>query len=156
WKAIVDYLRQQLAPFTGKAVPAGLAQLKSVPTFLDAGVSVDSLGQCIAFRISFDIQNESADVPWSNFFKGFFPVRLQGAEWGFFVDADILTDTIQTLVYEQLPKDDSLQAFPGCTYSVEDGKPVLTIDVLLIYHLYRNHDVDIDISAEADPKVVIQ
>ena len=164
WKAIVDYLRQQLAPYTSRSpgIPVGLAQLKFLPKFLNAGVSVDSQGQCVAFRISFDIQNQSADSPWSNFFKGVFPVLLHEAalkppaDWGFFVDADILTTTIQTLVYEQLPKDDSLQAYPGCTYSVEDGKPVLTIDVLLIDHLYRNHDVDLDIRAEADPKVPIQ
>ena len=93
---------------------------------------------------------------WSYFFRGFFPDRLGGADRGLYVDADQLTSSIQTLAYQQLPKDDKLQAYPGCTYSNAGGLAVLTIDVLLIYHLYRNRDIDLDLSVEADPKVAIQ
>jgi hypothetical protein len=153
---ITGFLRQQLAPFLGRALPAGLAQLKSGFKFVNAGVSVDTAMQRIAFRIGLAAEDENADVPWSNFFHGFFADRLGGADWGLYADADMLTYTIQTLVYEQLPKDDNLQAYPGCTYSNAGGNAVLTIDVLLIYHLYKNRDVNLDLSVEADPKVAIQ
>src|SRR5439155_15180919 len=92
---IIDLLRQQLAPFMGRAVPAGLAQLKADYKFVNAGVSIDTQRQRIAFRIGLGGENENADVPWSNFFKGFFPDRVQGADFGLYIDADFLTYTIQ-------------------------------------------------------------
>jgi hypothetical protein len=154
---ITQYLTQQARPFfPSPAMPMGLGDLAKGAGFMNAGLSVDTQMQRIALRAQIGGSQPNLDVPWSNFFSGFFPDRLQGSDWGLFVEAGLLTETIKALVYQNLPRDDNLQAFPGCTYSNAGGQAVLNIDVLLIYHLYRNLDIDIDISAEADPTVGIE
>lgn len=154
---IKQYLSQQVRPFIpSPAIPVGMGKFANGTRFLNAGVSIDDQMHRIAFRAQVGGSHTNLDIPWSNFFKGFFPDRLQGSDWGLFVEAGLLTETIKTLIYQRLPKDDNLQAFPGCTYSNAGGQAVLNIDVLLIYHLYRNYDIGIDLSAQADPKVGIQ
>lgn len=154
---ISEHLTAHLRPFAPTtSVPAGLGGFRKGTKFLNAGISVDTQMGRIALRAQIGGSHSNLDVPWSNFFKGHFPDHLQGRDWGFFVEAGLLTETLKALVWQAIPPDDNLQAFPGCTYSNANGRAVLGVDVLLIYHLYRNRDIDIDINVQAQPRVDIQ
>ena len=88
--------------------------------------------------------------------KGFITDRLQGNDFAFFVEANLLTEKVKYEVYTHLPTDDNLDTFTNCVYTHSEGKAVLTIDVEIIYHLYRNSDLDLDVTVSADPKVSIE
>jgi hypothetical protein len=155
--AIADFLTAQVRPFMPTmTLPSGLGLMRSeakLGKFLNAGISVDTNLQRLVLRAQIGGSYDRLDVPWSNFFHGFIPDRLQGRSWSFFVEAGLLTETVKTKIYAELPTDDSLEAFPGCTYFARNGRAVLSADILLIYHLYRNRDIDIDIDVQAHPRV---
>ena len=159
---VVDQIKQfmllQLRLFApGGSVPVGLNKLPKQMRFINAGLSVDAQLQFIAIRVQVGGgSNRDADRPWSNFYSGFIDDRLQGNDFAFFIESSLLTEKVKYEVWSNLPTDDNLQTFPNCVYTHSDGKAVLTIDVLIIYHIYRNHYLDIDFTIEADPKVSIE
>ncbi|MEO6330467.1 MAG: hypothetical protein ABIO55_16145 [Ginsengibacter sp.] len=155
---IKSFMIQQLRLFApGGTAPVGLDALPKQMPFINAGISVDAQMQFIAIRVQVGgASNMNSDRPWTDFYKGFITNRLQGNDFSFFIESNLLTEKIKYEVYTNLPSDDNLEAFPNCVYSHSEGKAVLTIDVLIIYHLYRNSYLDIDVKVEADPKVAIE
>ncbi|MFO0889697.1 MAG: hypothetical protein U0790_11230 [Isosphaeraceae bacterium] len=154
---IRTFLAQQARLFgPSMTLPLGISNLPLLGKVGNAGLSVDSGLQRLALRLQIGGMHMNVDVPWSNFFQGFIPDRLQGSDWGLFVEAGLLTETMKAVVYQHLPKDDNLEAYPGCTYASVGGKAVLTLDALVIYHLYKNQYLGVDISVSAQPKVSLE
>jgi hypothetical protein len=155
---IKTFMLQQLRLFApGGTAPVGLNALPKQMRFINAGMSVDGQMQFIAIRVQVGGgSNMDADIPWADFYRGAIDDRLQGKDFTFFIESSLLTEKIKYEVDSNLPTDDNLETFPNCVYTHSDGKAVLTIDVLIIYHLYRNHYLDIDVTVEADPKVSIE
>ena len=155
---IKAFMLQQLRLFApGGTVPVGLSALPKQMRFINAGMSVDAQMQFIAIRVQVGGgSNMNVDRPWTDFHKGFITDRLQGNDFAFFVEANLLTEKVKYEVYTHLPTDDNLDTFTNCVYTHSEGKAVLTIDVEIIYHLYRNSDLDLDVTVSADPKVSIE
>ena len=155
---IKQFMLQQLRLFApGGSVPVGLNALPKQMRFINAGLSADAQRQFIAIRVQVGGgSNMNVDRAWTDFYKGFINDKLQGNDFAFFIESNLLTEKVKYEVWSNLPTDDNLETFANCVYSHSPGKAVLTIDVLIIYHLYRNSYLDIDVTVEADPKVSIE
>jgi hypothetical protein len=155
---IKQFMRQQLRLFApGGSVPVGLNALPKQMRFINAGLSVDAQMQFIAIRVQVGGgSNMDVDRAWTDFYSGFINDRLQGNDFAFFIESSLLTENVKYEVWSDLPTDDNLETFPNCVYTHSEGKAVLTIDVFIIYHLYRNSALDLDVTVEADPKVSIE
>jgi hypothetical protein len=138
------------------SVKMGLDRLKLGVMFLNAGLAVDTTGQTLAIRVQVGGSSWYLDTPWSNFYRGFFSDRRQGRDWALFVEAGYITESIKSILGRQIPRDDDLEAYPGCTYAADAGKAVFDVDALLIYHAVQIDPLDIDITAQADPHVVLR
>ena len=151
---ILEVVNKKLAAaIPSPAMPAGLGKMVKGVRFMNSGVSVDSQLQFIAFRTQIGGSSSSLDVPWGNFFKGFFEDRLQGRDWSLSIDTGYIATALRVMVEQALRKVniDHLQTFPGCGYSNEGGKAFFTINVLSIYDL-----PDPLGTIESDPKLPIQ
>ncbi len=155
---IKQFMLQQLRIFApGGSAPVGLNALPKQMRFINAGLSVDAHMQFIAMRVQVGGgSNMNVDRPWTSFYSGIIDNRLQENDFAFFIESSLLTEKLKYEVWSNLPTDDNLETFPNCVYTHSEGKAVLTIDVLIIYHLYRNRYLDIDVTVEADPKVSIE
>lgn len=128
----IDALRQQVqnivaATLPSPAIPFNFASFLTggITKVENAGVSVDTNLQRIVFRAQPGGATSYVDVPWSNFYKGFIPDRLEGADWAFFVDKGILEGIFQIGVWEAVkegkPSEIELISV-GATYSNLGGK----------------------------------
>jgi hypothetical protein len=154
---VEDFLLTRFRTFAPSgAVPMGLDTLKLPVPFVNAGLSVDDTGQTLAIRVQLGGSGEPRVTAWSNFFGGFFVDRREGRDWALYVPGDYVTGTITSQLWQNLPQQDDLETYPGTTYSAQDGKAVLDIDVLLIYHVLESDALDLDVTVEADPHVTLR
>lgn len=88
-KTIQDLMAKALA---SKAVPFDFATMlpKGVTEIANAGVSVDTSLQIIAFRVDPFGGSDRGDIAWTYFYSGNFADRLQGSDWAMFIDGKTL------------------------------------------------------------------
>jgi hypothetical protein len=152
-----DFVTQQFRTFAPSgAVPMGLDALKLPVPFVNAGLSVDDAGQCFAIRVQLGGSGEPRVTAWTNFFGGYFVDRREGRDWALYVPADYITGSITSQLWQNLPKMEDLETYPGTTYTVDGTKALLDVDILLIYHLLENDYLDLDVTVEADPHVALR
>jgi hypothetical protein len=131
----------------------GLDALKLPTEFLNAGLTVDSAGSTLAIRVQIRASQDLQWAQWTNFYRGFIVDRREGRDWALFVPAAYITHFITFQLWQNLPKDDDLETYPGAAYVPLPGKARFAVDVLLIYHLVEVDEIDLDVTVSADPQV---
>ncbi|WP_298457873.1 hypothetical protein [uncultured Cellulomonas sp.] len=137
-------------------VPMGLAGLRRGIRFLNAGLALAAGGQTLAVRIQVGGSSWYSYGPWTTFYSGHAVDRRQGNDWSLFVEAGYLTESAKAVLGSSLPRDDALDAYPDCTYRVEGGRAVLDVSALLIFHAVEVQELDLDLTVQAEPHVVLR
>jgi hypothetical protein len=150
-EALVSSQLRVLAP--SGTVPMGLAELDLPTGYLNAGVTVDAGGQTLAIRVEIRASQNPLWAAWTDFYRGIITDRRLGRDWAVFVPGAYIEHRITTELWQQIPRNDDLEAYPGAVYSVEDSRAKVTVDVLLIYHAVEVDELDLDVTVQADPKV---
>ncbi len=139
---ILDWIHDQLrAALPTRTIPSGFSSLTSIwAKFLNAGVSVDTAKERIAFRAQMGGSSSyvgSPGMPWPNFFKGSFANLIGAADWGVCIDSGLITEKIKVEIGNQLDDLDveNLDTYVGCTYSADQGQAKFTTNVLGVYSL---------------------
>ena len=130
----------------------GLNALGLPSGFLNAGVTVSDTGTMLAIRVEIRASQDLYWAAWQNFHKGFIVDPPEGRD-GAHVPAAYLPHRIITGLWENLPKDDDLEAYPGAVYVPLPGRARFDVNVLLIYHAAEVEELDLDITVSADPRV---
>ena len=131
----------------------GLDALKLPTEFLNAGLTLDNTGSTLAVWVQIMASQDLQWAKWTNFYRGLIVDRREGRDWALFVPAAYITHRITHELWQNLPKDEDLEAYPGATYVPLPGKARFDVDVLLIYHLVEVDEIDLDITASAQPRV---
>jgi hypothetical protein len=134
-------------------IKLGLDALKLPTEFLNAGLTVDSTGSTLAIRVQIRASQDLQWAQWTNFYRGFIVDRREGRDWALFVPAAYITHSITHQLWQNLPKNDDLEAYPGAAYVPLPGTARFDVDVLLIYHLVEVDELDLDITVSAQPRV---
>ncbi len=152
--AFVSEQFRVLAP--SGTVKLGLDALKLPTEFLNAGLTVDSTGSTLAIRVQLRASQDLQWGQWTNFYRGFIVDRRQGRDWALFVPAAYISHSITHELWQNLPKNDDLEAYPGAAYVPLPDRARFDIEVLLIYHLVEVDEVDLDITVSAQPRVQLE
>jgi hypothetical protein len=153
-----SYLRKLVedglaASFGPSAIPFNFAPLLPPDTteIANAGMSVDSDLQRVAFRVDPAGGNSYNDLRWTPFYSGIIPDRLQGADWALFIDGKVMETSLSTAIDRALkvkPQPKLKVSSVGGQYSNAGNTP----QVITTIHAFINAPVLNPLYV--DPKIV--
>ncbi len=91
--------------------------------FVNAGISVDTLMQCLCVRAEPLTSNSAIDIVWKNFLDGYFESHLGANAWAVVVPAADLTLTLQTRLSSALADAMGSDRWRLITVTVDYGTP---------------------------------